>query len=111
MGAWGYNSLENDTALDFMSVLINEDAVIKVLKRKNRDSCNYNEVRAAAEVLLHLSKLEPLWFRQKTINDMIEYLQDVTKDEDWFNSWIDGGKATKRSIKSLIRRLKKIDGY
>lgn len=108
MGAWGYSTFDNDTACDFKAVMINEKEIIRACSKKNFD---YDEVRASAETIIHLSKLDPLWVYQSTIDKLIECLKIALKDTIWLEGWNDGGKETKRSINRLIRNLNKIEGY
>ena len=53
MGAWGYGSFENDSALDFLSSLINEKAIKKQLK--NYLKLSLNIIIMMKFVLLHRS--------------------------------------------------------
>lgn len=108
MGAWGFGSLDNDAALDFVPELINEDAVKKMLKMKH----NHAELRATGEILVHLHKLNNLWFHQETIDELVAKLESVLTDQDWMDSWADDGpEVVRASIKKLINKLKKLDGY
>lgn len=107
MGAWGFGSFDNDAAQDFLSLLVCEKAVTRALAKTD----NYAEVRVAAEVLLHLSRIQDLWFKKETVEKMIRYLEGALENKMWLESWIDGGRAAKKSLRRLIGGLKRMEGY
>ena len=113
MGAWGYGSFENDTALDFVPDLFNEKAIKKLVCKKNISEWDYDAIRVSAEVLLHLHKLNNLWVEQETIDGLIKGLEVIIADKAWFDNWNDERDANgiKRQLKGFIRKLGELEGY
>ncbi len=113
MGAWGYGSFENDSALDFVGSLINEKAIKDLFKSKNKYAHNYDEMRITAEILIHLHKIHDLWIEQETIDGLILGLEKCVADDEWFESWRDerDAKLLKKQIKKFIKNLQSITGY
>lgn len=110
MGAWGFGPFENDSALDWVSYFISNKELAKLVKRKDPDP---NDLRAAAEIVLALHKLNDLWFDQEVIDGLVKALEKVIDDEEWFDSWVSRREAMKikRKIRNYIRELKKLEGY
>lgn len=114
MGAWGYGSFDNDSAMDFISELINEKSIKKIINKKRIESYEYDKIRVAAEILIHLHKLSDIiWVYQSTIDGIVEGLKVAISDDEWFESWDDElrAKLLKKQLKKFIRELEKIEGY
>ncbi len=109
MGAWGYGAFDSDEGLDFISLLFNEEAIAKALNEES--AWGYDSIRAAGEVLVHLSRLRAHWVSQKTLDGMVDCLKSVLDDAEWLKGWDDGGEEVKRSIKALVDDLEALDGY
>jgi hypothetical protein len=92
---------------------VNFKADRKLLSKKKFESYDYAEVRVAAEILLHLHKINNLWTDQDIVDGLIERLELILKDKEWFESWREesGAKKVKRDIKRFIRGLKQVDAY
>jgi len=110
MGAWGYKTFENDSALDWVSDFINSKELTKLVKQKDPDP---NELRAAAAIIIQLHKVNDLWFDQENIDKLIGRLEDVVNDGEWFKSWFSSRDARdiKKEMRKYIRELKKLEGY
>jgi hypothetical protein len=114
MGAWGYGSFENDTAMDFVGSWINSKALKNLASKKKIDHYDYDEFRVAAEILVHLHKLDKtLWVDQSIIDGLISGLEMAVKDVSWHDTWrdSDGIKKIIRQMRGFIKKLKKIEGY
>jgi hypothetical protein len=113
MGAWGNGSFDNDAAMDFVSDLINFKSLRKLVFKKSFSDFDYHEVRVSAEILLHLHKINTLWTDQEVIDKLIERLETIAADDEWFTTWIDerDGRNIRRTIKRFIKGLKEIEGY
>lgn len=112
MGAWGKSSFQNDSGLDFIPSLINFKNLKKLVSRKNI-GYYYDEIRISAEILLHLHKIHDLWTDQLIIDQLIECLEIILSDEEWFESWNDSRDARdiRKNIKRLIKGLSNVEGY
>jgi len=113
MGAWGYGSFENDTALDFVPQLINQKPLKKLANKKRIDTWEYDEVRAAAEILIHLHKISPLWVEQDIIWGLVDKLKIIINDKEWLDGWRDerDAKAMIRKLKGFVKKLEELEGY
>jgi|SRR5579859_3762584 len=113
MGAWGIESFENDTALDFVSELLNFKSLKNLLKKKQLTHDDYDRLRVSAVILLHLHKIHNLWCDQEIIDLMIIHLEFMSKDQEWFDTWTDDRDARdiRKQVKKLIKGLKEIQGY
>ena len=112
MGAWGYGTFDNDSALDFVSYFVNGKALVKLVKQKHKDQ-DPNELRAAAAIVLALHKINDLWFDQEVIDKLIESLEYVINDKEWFDSWSEArdAKDIKRQFYKFVKQLKELEGY
>jgi hypothetical protein len=113
MGAWGYGSFENDTAMDFIAHLFNEKALKKLVSQKKLSEDSYHEVRVSAEILIHLHKLNDLWVDQETMQCLIKALETIEADTEWYKTWVDDNEAAgiKKQVKTFIKKLKTFDAY
>jgi Domain of unknown function (DUF4259) len=113
MGAWGYGSFENDSALDFVSELINQKALKKLVLKKKITDWDYDEIRVSAEILIHLHSLNEFWVDQEIIDGLIRGLELAIADKDWHAAWVDerDAKAIVKQLKKFVRQLKNIEGY
>jgi len=113
MGAWGYGSFENDSALDFLSSLINEKEIKKLVNKKKLESYDYDEIRITAEVLIHLHKINKYWVDQETIDGLIDGLNAAISDKEWIGSWDDSRAAQQliKQLKKFIKQLQNLKGY
>jgi len=112
MGAWGYGSFENDSALDFLSSLINEKAIKKLFKTKSKHH-NYDEIRITAEILIHLHKINRFWVDQSTIDGLIDGLNVAINDKEWVSGWKSqtDARLLVKQLKKFVKQLKNIEGY
>ena len=115
MGAWGYGSFDNDSAMDFIGDVINInklEKLIKLIHKKNSD-LDYNEVRVAAEFVLHLHEINSLWFDRHIIDGLVDGLELAIADKEWFDSWRDerDAKSIIKQLKSFVKKLKALDAY
>lgn len=113
MGAWGYGSFENDSGMDFLSNLINEKEIEKLLKKKDFQDWDYDSIRITSEVLIHLHKINKFWVKQSTLDGLIEKLEFIINDDEWFESWDDNlrAKLLKKQLKKFISQLSNLEGY
>lgn len=113
MGAWGYGSFENDTALDFIHDLINWKKLKKLIKKKQFNHRDYDELRISAEIIIHLHLINKIWTEREIMDGLSRGLQQAIQDESWYESWKDesGAKDIMRQLKKFIKQLKNLDGY
>ena len=113
MGAWGYGSFENDTALDFVPQLINQKALKKLVNKKRIDTWQYDEVRVAAEIIVHLHKIYVLWIDKTIINGLVDKLQLIIDDKEWLNGWNNrnDAKVLVKQLKGFVKKLEELEGY
>jgi hypothetical protein len=113
MGAWGYGSFDNDTALDFIPELINQKPLKKLINQKHLETWQYDEVRVAAEIIIHLHKINTLWVDQEIINGLVDKLNLIIGDKEWLNDWRDEqeAKAMIRQLKGFVKKLEELEGY
>lgn len=111
MGAWGYGHLDNDSALDFISFIFNMKPITKLAKKKKLDrAMDYDEVRAACEVCIKLSKLGYLHLDIEVVDGLTNHLDFILKDKEWLNGW-DNPQAVKKNIRSLLKKMRDLEGY
>lgn len=110
MGAWGHGHLDNDSALDFLSFVLNTKVLKTLSKKKKLEPCEYDEVRAACALLVHLSQLEPLWVDIGVIEGLTKQLEKIHQDKEWISNW-KNPKEVKKNVGVLLKKMKKLEGY
>ena len=110
MGAWGTGSFDNDTALDFIEDLISFDALKKMIRKNQLD---YDKIRVAAEILIHLHKINSIWVNKEIISILVIGLEAAIQDTDWHDTWRDPADAKKliKQLKSFVKTLKTLESF
>ncbi len=103
MGAWGHKTFENDSACDFMSHI--ESPIKKLIKKKHLNTYEYDDVRAAAEIIIRLSGHDYNFDDEEIIDPLIEKLEFILSNKDWINTW-EKSSSIKRYINLQIKALK-----
>ena len=113
MGAWGYGSFQNDTAMDFVGNILNEKALKELVNKKKLDHYNYDEIRVSAEILVHLHKIQNMWVDQEVIDGLIRGLDLAIEDKSWHDTWRDekSAKDMVKHLRKLVNKLGKLKGY
>lgn len=113
MGAWGCGSFDNDSAMDFISDLLNQKALKKLALKKKITDWDYDELRVSAEILIHFHKLNEIWVDQEVIDGLIQGLELAIADKEWHASWVDkhDAKTIIRQLKKFVRQLKQLVGW
>lgn len=106
MGAWGYEPEDNDTAADWIGVVMSKSKLPSLIQ-KGLKSKREEEVRAAAYLL---EQVGHVWIYDIDVLEEhlalgVRSLDRVLQSEDWIQSWNDPGQV-KRSIRRQIRKLK-----
>lgn len=78
MGAWGYNPLENDAALDWFYDI--ENALHATIDRDEPE-----QLIAGAFVCMHLKEADNLVSLQELSEEFIKSLNSI--DDEWFKAW------------------------
>lgn len=109
MGAWGYEPLESDTALDWIGDMRASKALQKDLE-KGLHSKEYEHIRAASHMLVLVHKCHLL--SDRVVGELIQVaipsLKKILDDSKWSLDW-DNPAAIQESIRSQIRELRSLD--
>jgi hypothetical protein len=113
MGAWGYGSFDNDTAMDFVSTLLNQKVLKALVNKKRIDTWQYDEIRVSAEILIHLHKINKFWVDQDVIDGLIEKLNVIINDKEWLDGWDNrnDAKALIKQLRGFVKKLEGLEGY
>lgn len=115
MGAWGYEALDSDQALDWLGNNITDyvaGKIVKILDQKeNGKYYEPMELRAAAETAIALAENRIFLSTPQEYEDIYEKLRDALSemrdDKGWIESWT-GPDEVRDSIDKQIERLSKI---
>lgn len=97
MGAWGYKPFENDTALDFMGGIADMIAE-KALRAKEPEA--FLAGVYALSLLGGAGVIDSAHGKRMT-----KRLAALSKNKEWLERWVDGGKGSKKAIDGLLKEL------
>jgi hypothetical protein len=106
MGAWGYEPLDSDAALDwldeYVSEPVGENVAQLIISAKGRERQYAEELRAAAQVVLQIN-----FFRHQVDlhGELAEMLTVLRDDSDYLDEWNEPGEL-KASLDKHIQALR-----
>lgn len=111
MGAWGMGPLENDAALDWLSVTQSDilNKIKKTIAKKGR-RFDEDECRAAAELFIKSFDANIIRNIDAEIlaSDLIATLHKIKNDDQWVDTW-DSPSEIRASVNKQIRKLRRIE--
>jgi len=95
MGSWNYKIFGNDDSCDFIYNII--IPIEKLAENKYTRQNEYNEIRAAVEIVIKLSSSYN--FEIDLVEKLQEKLQFILGDKDWVTGW-----KNRRSIRNSLKK-------
>jgi hypothetical protein len=115
MAAWGAGPFENDVSNGYVSEFAQKICATLLISKPQRLSPSkfrsgihgtykhelayyYDQLRAAAEMMLLLTKANAFSFAEGYFDVAIDRIEDATRDEQWFRLWAGMKKNTRANF-------------